>query len=426
MSVIDAPAIPSAPDACAPADHAPAAAIKERRRKRRRLLRRGLAALVTLVALVGAALALRPPAVPVDLARLERAPLVVAVEESGVTRIQDPYSVSAPVTGSLSRVLLEPGDPVERGDVLVELTPTLPPLLDQRSRAAATAELEAAVAALGRARAEAERARAAHELAERDLARDVAVRGSIAPQALERSEFTALMRREELESARYTVRVAERQVQRARAALDSGRDAEPADPIEVTSPVAGTVLRVHRRSAGLVEAGAPLIEIGDPASLEVVVDLLTTDAVQIEPGTPATVAGWGSGRTLTGEVTRVEPSAFTKPSALGVDEQRVNVIIALTSPRREWLALGDGFRVEARIVLWQARDVPQLPLGAVFRHGDDWAVFRDRGGRAELTRVELGRRGDTHVEVLWGLEPGDAVVVHPSDQVEPGARLTLR
>jgi HlyD family secretion protein len=185
------------------------------------------------------------------------------------------------------------------------------------------------------------------------------------------------------------------------------------------------VLRVLHESEGVVQAGTPLLEVGNPGALELVVDLLTTDAVRVHPGTPAMIQGWGGDRALAARVRRVEPSAFTKPSALGVEEQRVNVLAALDAPRSEWAALGDGFRVEARLVLWQGEDVLKVPQGAAFRHGDGWAVFRVVSGRSRLTEVEIGHRGETEVEVLGGLEPGAMVVVHPGDRVEEGARVEV-
>jgi HlyD family secretion protein len=181
---------------------------------------------------------------------------------------------------------------------------------------------------------------------------------------------------------------------------------------------------VHQKSAGVVQAGTPLVEVGDPHALELVVDLLTTDAVSVTPGTPVTVAGWG-GDTLNGRVSRIEPSGFTRPSALGVDEQRVNVIVTLTDPPERWRALGDGFRVEARLELWHGDQVLQVPSGAVFRRGEGWAVFRIHDGRAQLVAVKVGHRGEGAVEISAGLASGDSVVVHPGDRVRDGARLKV-
>ena len=196
--------------------------------------------------------------------------------------------------------------------------------------------------------------------------------------------------------------------------------------VDVVAPVSGRVLRVFQKSAGVVPAGTPLVEVGDPAALEIVTDLLTTAAVQVKPGTPVSIYGWGSDSPLAGRVRLVEPSGFTKPSALGVDEQRVNVVVAITDPRERWATLGDGYRVETRLVLWQANDVVKAPQGAVFRHGDGWAVFRVDNGRASLVPVQIGHRGDTEVEILSGIAPDVLVAVHPGDRVKSGARVEAR
>ena len=401
---------------------------RERRRLFARRVRRSLLAIVVLGAAVAAVLALRPRPVPVDVARARRGPLVVAVEESGRTRVKDRYVVSAPATGNVSRLVLEPGDAVEEGDTLAEIAPALSPLLDQRTRAEAEARLGAALSALGQARAQTARAATAKELAERELARvrKLAEAGAIARQPFERAGFEARMRGEEHASAVFAGKVAAEDVRAARVALGRGDGSRHDRHVDAFAPVTGRVLRVFQKSAGLVAAGTPLIEVGDPAALEIVVDLLTTDAVQVRPGTEVVIQAWGGAGPLAGRVRLVEPSGFTRPSALGVDEQRVNVVIALTDPRARWETLGDGYRVETRIILWQANDVLKAPQGAVFRHGDGWAVFRIDGGKAALVPVRIGHRGETEVEILSGLSPDDAVAVHPGDRVKTGARVEAR
>jgi HlyD family secretion protein len=209
-------------------------------------------------------------------------------------------------------------------------------------------------------------------------------------------------------------------------ALGKGEGSRGDRHVDAIAPATGRVLRVFQKSAGVMAAGTPLVEIGDPAALEIVVDLLTTNAVQVRPGTEVVIQGWGGDGPLVGRVRLVEPSGFTRPSALGVDEQRVNVVIALTEPRARWASLGDGYRVETRIILWQAPDVLKAPQGAVFRHGDGWAVFRVDGGKAALVPVAIGHRGETEVEILSGLNAGDTVAVHPGDRVKTGARVEAR
>jgi HlyD family secretion protein len=234
------------------------------------------------------------------------------------------------------------------------------------------------------------------------------------------------MRAEEASSADFATKVATEEARIARATLASGEGVRRDHHVDVLAPVSGRVLRVHQKSAGVVQAGSLLVEVGDPAALEVVVDLLTTDAVQIASGTPATIEGWGGGVPLQGRVRRVEPSAFTRPSALGVDEQRVNVVIALMDSHDRWAALADGYRVEARLVLWRGEDVLKVPQGAVFRHGDGWAIFRIEDRVAHLRPVTIGHRGDTEVEIVSGAAPGDLLAVHPGDRVKDGVRVEER
>jgi HlyD family secretion protein len=401
---------------------------RERRRALARAVRRGLLAALVLAATVAVVLALRPRPVPIDAARATRGPLVVAIEESGTTRVKDRYVVSAPVSGSISRIALEPGDIVREGDILAVIVPSPSPLLDERARAEAEGRLSASLSALGQARAQAARARVARELADTELARVRALVASesLSRQSLDQSEFDARMRAEEASSADFATRVAEEEVRIARATLEGGAGARRDRHVDVLAPISGRVLRVPQKSAAVVPTGTALVEVGDPTALEIVVDLLTTDAVHITPGTPATIEGWGGDVPLAGRVRRIEPSAFTRPSALGVDEQRVNVVIALADPHERWATLADGYRVEARLVLWKADDVLRVPQGAVFRHGDGWAVFRVEGGIARLTPAAIGHRGETDVEIVSGVMAGDKVAVHPGDRVKDGVRVEER
>ena len=397
---------------------------RERRRKLMRAARRGLLGFLVLAAAVAVVQALRPRPVPVDVATAARGSLVVAIEETGIARVRDRYVVSAPVAGTVSRQLLEPGDRVAEGQVVAEIAPVRSPLLDARTRSEAQARLSAAVSALGQAEAQHGRATAAEALARDELsrARSLAEGGSLPAQQLDRAEFEVRMRSEELSSAVFAMKVAAEQVRVARAAV-VGEGASRDRHIDVLAPTSGQVLRVLQESEGVVQSGTPLLEVGNPELMELVVDLLTTDAVRVQPGTPLTVQGWGGDRKLAARVRKVEPSAFTKLSALGVEEQRVNVIAIFTDRRQDWAALGDGFRIEARFVLWQGDDVLKVPQGAAFRHGDGWAVFRVDGGEARMTPVQIGHRGETEVEVLGNLEAGALVVVHPGDRVKEGAQV---
>jgi HlyD family secretion protein len=416
------------PGALAPTDTARRRA-REQRRRIARALRRGLLGAALAGAAVAVVMALRPRPVPIDQARTTRGPLVVAVEESGKTRVIDRYLVSAPVAGNVDRIELREGDLVKEGDVLARIAPALSPMLDERGRSETEARLSAALSSQGQAESQAERARVATEQAERDRARAeaLAASGTIGAQALDQARFDARMRAQEASSADFARKVAAEEVRALQATLGKdGASAHPGRHVDVRAPASGRVLRVVQQSAGIVPAGSALLEIGDPTALEVVVDLLTTDAVHVRPGTPASLEGWGGEIPLAGRVRRVEPSAFTRASALGVDEQRVNVIIALTDERERWAVLGDGYRVEARLVLWEASDVTRAPVGAVFRHGDHWAAFRVDDGVARLVPLTIGHRGETDVEVLSGLAAGETVVVHAGDRVRDGVRVEVR
>jgi len=403
------------------------AAREQRRRRhaRARRLRQGLGALILGGALVVGALALRPEPVPVDVASAVVAPLTITIEESGRTRVKDRYVVSAPSAGRLARVWLRPGDPVAEGDTLAEISPSPSPLIDQRTRAEGEARLGAARSALGQAQARRARAITGQERAQRELERmqKLGAAGAVSPRELELTEFDARLQADEVASAEFAVKVGTEEVRLAAAALQ-GQDGNPrAYHIDVLAPASGRVLRVHQESATAVQAGTPLVEVADPAALEVVVDLLTTDAVHVAPGMPALIVGWGGEHDIRARVTRIEPSGFTRLSALGVEEQRVNVVLGFSDAREAWSALGDGFHVEARLELWRGEQVLQVPALAVFRHGGGSAVFRLDGDRARLVPTTIGHRGDLQVEVLSGLSPDDIVVVHPGDRIEDGVRV---
>jgi HlyD family secretion protein len=418
-------AVPAPMDAQDPA--------RRRARDRRRGLGRSLRQMGLVLVLVGAALgtvlALRPRPVPVDVTTVASGPLVVAIEESGKTRVKDRYVVSAPTTGRVSRLLLEPGDTVREGDTLAELSPTLSPLLDQRTRAETEARLGAALSALGQSKAQVARALTARQQAERDLerAQKLAASGSLPGEAREQAEFNLRLRLDELTSAEFGVKVATEEARLARAALGHpAKDSVLDGHLDVLAPASGRVLAVHQKSAGVVLAGAPLLEVGEPSQLEAVVDLLTTDAVRVRPGTAVEIVGWGGEQRLAGRVREIEPSAFTRPSALGVDEQRVNVIVTFSDPNEQWAMLGDGYHVEVRLILWSGQQVTQVPLGAVFRQGSAWACYVLDNGSARLRSIEVGHRGETSVEIRSGLQARDVVIVHPGDRVQDGVRVEIQ
>ena len=370
-------------------------------------------------------LALRPPPVPVSLAVAKRDHLAVTIEEEGRTRVRQRYDVSAPVDGWAPRILLEAGDVVRAGEVLVALQPTPAAALDPRARAEARAgveraraALEAAQARLEAARATAEYARAEHERLQRLLIDD-----RVSRSEAERAAAEARRAGAELESARYTVDVARQELAAAEARLQYAGRTDTPDRVPVEAPVDGRILAVHHESQGVVRAGEDLLSIGNPESLEVVIEVLSADAVRIDPGIGVRFHRWGGARALEGRVRRVEPSGFTEISALGIEEQRVRVIADITAPYAQWKGLGDAYRVEAEFILWEGVDVLQVPETAVFSHGDGHAVFVVSDGVARLRPVEIGHRGGLDVEITAGLEPGEAVVLQPGNEVEDGARV---
>jgi HlyD family secretion protein len=396
------------------------------------LWRRRLGLLLGALALTALAWwALRPPAVPVEVGLVTRGPLQLTVDEEGETRVRQRFVVAAPATGRLLRIQLDEGDAVAVGDLLAQIVPVP---LDPRDRAAAEARLEAAEAAQQGAAARAALADAALAQAERDLARAEHLReaGATSDEALERARLERTRARRELEAARFAVAAAEHEADAARAVLMAARSsrgdpASPDDPcatpgtcIDVRAPIAGHVLRVREESERVLLGGTPLLELGDPNAIEIVVDVLSADAVKIRPGAELWVEDWGGEKPLHATVRRVEPSGFTKISALGVEEQRVNVIADFVDTPD---GLGDGYRIEARIVVWQAEDVLRVPSSALFRHGEGWAVFVLDGAVARRRDVEIGARGPFAAEVKSGLEDGERVVLHPSDRLGDGVRV---
>jgi HlyD family secretion protein len=392
---------------------------------------------------LGAALAMflviafRPQPVAVDFAEVTRGRLTVTIDEEGETRVRDVFLMSAPVAGRMRRIEIEVGDEVVAGETVVaEIEPVDPTLLDARSEREAQAAVRAAEAEF--------------DFATRELARQrqLGERGVASARDLDAADKAWRTARANLDNARAAL-LARQAFQERKNPRTAGVDPTECICIPVHAPVSGRVLRVVRESAGVVQPGEPLIEIGDPRQLEIVVDLLSADAVRVEAGQEVMVEEWGGGAILRGSVRRVEPYGFTKVSALGIEEQRVNVVIDFTDPSDKWQRLGHGYRVETRIVLWRGEDVVKLPLSALFRADDgahgtdpavsagggasgrsvtgaDWAVFVDDRGRARLRPVARGHHNGLEVEITGGLEPGERVVLHPSDRVVDGVRVEVR
>ena len=374
------------------------------------------------------AVALWPRTVDVDLAAVSRGPLVVTVEEEGRTRVRDRFVVAAPVSGRILRIALEPGDRVVRGDVVARLQPGSPALLDARTKAEAVAALARTDASLGHARAEEERARAALTHAEHELTRtrQLTTAGVTTRQDLDMREADARLAREAANAAAFAVRAAAAEVEQARARAATSAAASGGGTVVVTAPVNGVVLQRLRESESVVPAGEPLVAIGDLRQLEIVTDLLSTDAVRVAPGARALIEQWGGEVSLDATVRRIEPAGFTKVSALGVEEQRVNVLLDFADTGEACARLGDAYRVEARVVLWEAPDVLKVPTSALFREGTRWAVYFASNGRARRAFVELGHQAAEEAEVLSGLTEGTQVIVHPGDLVRDGVRIASR
>lgn len=369
-----------------------------------------------------------PQAVVVEVGTVERGTLTVHVSEEGRTRIRNRYVVSAPVTGTMRRVSLKPGDGVESGvTVLTVLEPSAAPLVDPRARVQAEAAVAAREAALGQLKESRIAAESVLRLAEAERARVLALdqKGALSESDRERVESEALVRAAELRAIGFSIQVAEHELAQARAVLDRPAGLAPGNRIELKSPVSGRVLKVFQESAAVLAAGTPILEIGDPADLEIEAEILSRDAVAIGEGDPVVIDQWGGDEPLKGRVRRVEPAAFTKISALGVEEQRVLVLCDLLDPAAAAGRLGDRFRVELRVAVWHADDTLRVPAGALFRQGSDWKAFVHREGRARLVSVRAGRSDGRMSEVLGGLDAGVEVLLHPPDVVRDGTRVRV-
>lgn len=387
-------------------------------------------ALLGIVAL-SVAYGFRPSPVLVEAGRVTRGPLQVTVEEEGMTRVADRFVVSSPVAGVARRIDLDVGDPVARGRSLVVIEPLQAAALDPRTRAEAQARVAAGEAALSAAGENAREASAHDGYAQTKLerTRGLFAGGFATRDALDQAETEARRAQAARGSAEFAVQVARHNLEAARTALRySAADGSAAPPgaFSVRSPVSGRVLAIPHKSAGVVSPGQPLIEIGDPATLEVEVEVLSADAVRLKTGMRVLFDRWGGDLPLEGRVRVVEPAGFTKVSALGVEEQRVHVIADIVSQAAGRERLGDGYRLEARFLLWEGRDILQVPAGALFRHGEGWAAFAVENGKARLRPVGIGHRGSLAAEVASGLSAGETVVVHPGDAVRDGVRVRPR
>ncbi|WP_353471235.1 HlyD family efflux transporter periplasmic adaptor subunit [Salipiger sp. H15] len=373
----------------------------------------------------------------VDIGRVTRGPLVVTIDEEGKTEVRDVYVVTTPVAGRLLRVQGVDGDAVKQGDVVAHMRPAAPSVLDLRTREQARAAVAAAQAALLQAKAEVNAAQADVELSvsDHDRAKALAARGTISTAALDQARTAALAAQARLETSRAAVAMREAELANAQAQLIGFDDQGLAEAlvevgssdIPLRAPVDGRILRVVEESETTLGAGAPVLEIGNiEEDLQVAVDLLSSDAVQVVPGARVMLDDWGGLGTLDAVVERIAPLGSTEVSALGVEEQRVRVILRFTAPPETRAALGHGYRVLARIVTWEAQDTLQIPQSAAFREGGEWAVFRVEGGRAEQVPVTLGQGNGAQVQVLDGLGEGDEIVLYPPADLADGDLVAQR
>lgn len=391
-------------------------------------------AALAVAAAVAFYLVLRPRPISVDLADVTRGAMRVAVEEEGKTRVRNVYSVSAPVAGKLLRIALDAGDDVAKDDTIVAvIQPATPAFLDQRARHEAEAQVAAAAAAVELAEAELRQAESELNFAQNELKRSEALgrTQTISERTVEKARIDVDVRQAAVSRARAGVEVRKRELETAQSRLIGPETLQQQAGhddccISLRSPVSGRVLKRIQSSETVLAAGTPLVEIGDVSDIEIVVELLSTDAVRVTEGAAATIDGWGGPRALDARVRRIEPSGFTKISALGIEEQRVRTILDFDAPLDVRRRLGHDYRVFVRITTWTSNDALRVPLSALFRSGERWAVFRAEGGRARLVPLEIGHRNSQYAEVLGGLKAGDTIVLHPSDRIGDGVRIQAR
>lgn len=370
-----------------------------------------------------------PKPVAVETGKAARGPLTVRVSEEGKTRVRNRYVVAAPVAGKMRRVALKPGDEVKAGETLLTaIEPVAPPLLDPRARTQAEAVVAMHEASRKQAVESLDAKAAAAKMAQAELerVRSVTRPGTMSQSDRDRVEMDASMRSAEVRAAEFSLQVIDYELAQARAALERPAAVTIGNLVEVRSPVSGRVLGVNQESEAVVTAGTRILEIGDPQDIEIEAEILSRDAVAIQPGDAVDVEQWGGENPLKGRVRRIEPAAFTKVSALGVEEQRVYVLSDLLEIPDAAKTLGDRYRVEVRVAVWHSDDVLVVPAGSLFREGNQWKVFAFRGGKAVLTAVEAGHSDGRFTEIVSGLQAGDELLLHPPDTVKDGTAVTKR
>lgn len=393
--------------------------------------------IVFLIAAIGLLVfAFLPEPIKVGMVAVSKSDLLVTIEGEGKTRIHDIYVVSAPVDGRVTRITSEPGDRLEAGKtVIANMYPANPQFLDKRSETQAKADVDGAKAALALANSRVKQVKAQLEFDQADFKRtqELYKKNSVSKAGLERAELSLKTLRAELETAESNQKVMQSRLASAKVRLlqpDSielaSKEEEQDCQICIHSPVDGSLLRILHKSEGIVPVGTPLVEVGDPNNLEVIIEMLSNNAVKVNVGDDALIKRWGGNEDIRARVRVIEPSGFTKISALGVEEQRVNVILSLIDPIEKWNSLGDAFRVEAAIIVDSANDVLTVPLSALFRDNEKWSVFKVVDGEAVLQKVKVGRKNDRLAEIMDGLVVGEQIIIHPGNAIENGSRIESR
>ena len=388
------------------------------------MLRRLITFAVVAIVIGLAAWALWPKPIAVETAEIGKQTVTVTVSEEGKSRIREVFTVSAPIAGQMERIDLHAGDTVSAENVVATLRPTRPALLDPRTRSVAEATAAAARSAVGLAQAQLTQALSQEDFMRTELTRAAALlrRGNTYGPAYEKAKLDVDTAAAAVESARASLAMQRQEWESAEAALGEGKNGEAGCCVEIRAPVSGLVLQVLSESEQVVQPGTPIMEIGDPSGMEIVTELLSQDAVRIAPGATAKISGWG-GEALDATVSKIDPLARTKVSALGIEEQRVEVVLELTAPQEARDGLGHGFRVNVEIEMWRGDNLLAVPIGALFRNGQDWACYVADNGVAKLRHLKLGQRNDSVAEVAEGLAAGERVILHPSDQLSDGRRI---
>ena len=404
---------------------------KKRNSLPRRLMRMAKWLIPVAVIAVLVALAMKPKPIEIDAGTVVRGTMRMTVNDDGEARVRERYRISVPLAGHLRRINYELGDSVKQGDALVSIDPGVSSLLDPRVRAQAEAAVRSAEAGVSQAKTqlEARRVEAGQLKKAFERSQTLHQKGNVADMEFEQAESAYLTAKHAADAADAAVEMARFELDQAKAALlmfDGKPAVSDSGSFVIRSPIDGVLLGIQDKSARMVATGDPLLELGDPSALEMRIDVLSQDAVQIQPGQTVLVEHWGGAAPLVGRVRRVNPSAYTKVSALGVDEQRVDVIADFTVPPADGETLADGYRIEARIVIWEEPDAVQVPAGALFREGESWAAYKMEGDVAKLVLLKLGFNNGEYAQVLDGLSPDDRVILHPGDRIAEGTLVTPR